>query len=492
MKTEVRVRFAPSPTGFLHVGGARTALFNWLFARHHNGIFVLRIEDTDQVRSTQASVDVILEALRWLGLDWDEGPEKGGAYGPYFQTERLDIYREHAQRLLDEDKAYLCYCTPEELETRRQEALARGEAPKYDRRCAQLTLAERRKFEEEGRSPVVRFRSGDKGKTVVNDMIRGQVVFENELLDDFVLIKSDGLPTYNYAVVVDDHLMGITHVIRGEDHLSNTPRQIQVYEAFGYPLPEFAHIPMILGSDRTRLSKRHGATSVTQFRDEGYLSQGMINYLALLGWGYDDKQELFTKEELIKYFSLEKVSKNPAIFDQKKLDWMNGVYLRELSVGQLVEAVVPMMIEAGYFTEDELQAQRPRVEGICSVLQTRVKTLKELVDTADYFFKDEVVYDPKAVDKILRKDYVPDVLVALVEEFLRLEKFDIPSIEGIFLKLQEKTGRKLGDLIQPVRVAVTGRRVSPGMYETLALVGRPKACMRMKQAAEMAKKPSSS
>ncbi|NLN16878.1 MAG: glutamate--tRNA ligase [Firmicutes bacterium] len=491
MTAKVRVRFAPSPTGFLHVGGARTALFNWLFARHHQGVFVLRIEDTDQVRSTQASVDVILEALRWLGMDWDEGPEKGGPYGPYFQTERLDIYREYAQRLLDEDKAYLCYCTPEELEMRRQEALARGEAPKYDRRCAHLTEAERRQFEEEGRTPVIRFRSGDKGQTAVNDLIRGEVVFENALLDDFVLIKSDGLPTYNYAVVVDDHLMGITHVIRGEDHLSNTPRQIQVYEAFGFPLPQFAHIPMILGPDRTRLSKRHGATSVTQFRDEGYLSEAMVNYLALLGWGYDDKRELFTKEELIKYFALEKVSKNPAIFDQKKLDWMNGVYLRELSVEQLVEAVLPMMIGAGYFTADELEAQRPRVEGICEVLQTRVKTLKELVDTSYYFFLDEVVYDPEAVDKILRKDYVPDLLATLVAEFLRLEKFDVPSIEGVFLRLQEETGRKLGDLIQPVRVAVTGRRVSPGMYETLALVGRPKACQRMKQAAEMAKKPAS-
>ena len=237
MTAKVRVRFAPSPTGFLHVGGARTALFNWLFARHHQGVFVLRIEDTDQVRSTQASVDVILEALRWLGMDWDEGPEKGGPYGPYFQTERLDIYREYAQRLLDEDKAYLCYCTPEELEMRRQEALARGEAPKYDRRCAHLTEAERRQFEEEGRTPVIRFRSGDKGQTAVNDLIRGEVVFENALLDDFVLIKSDGLPTYNYAVVVDDHLMGTIYVIRGEDHPFNTPRQIQVYVALGLLLP---------------------------------------------------------------------------------------------------------------------------------------------------------------------------------------------------------------------------------------------------------------
>jgi glutamyl-tRNA synthetase len=483
----VRTRFAPSPTGFLHVGGARTALFNWLYARHYGGVFVLRIEDTDLERSTEESVTAILEGLEWLGLTWDEGPGCGGDYGPYFQSERLDIYKYYVQRLLDEDKAYLCYCTPEELKARREEALAQGRDPKYDRRCAQLTDAERKALEAEGRQPVVRFRSNDVGTTEVNDLIRGQIIFENGMLDDFVIQKSDGMPTYNFAVVIDDHLMKITHVIRGDDHISNTPRQIQVYQALDFPVPEFAHLPMILGNDKTRLSKRHGATSVTEYRDQGFLPKAMVNYLALLGWSYSATDTLFTPEELIEKFSLDRVSRNPAVFDMKKLEWMNGVYLRELDPEELTGLVIPRLQKEGLLPESIDAAARERVKKIAVSLQSRIRTLAEFVPSSRYFFEDDIEYDPAAVDKILARDYVPDMFAMLLDKLMQVEPFTEDNIEQVFLEVQEEVGRKLGDVIQPVRVAVTGTRVSPGMYEVLAALGRPRTLQRLKAAAEMAK-----
>ncbi|NLA58699.1 MAG: glutamate--tRNA ligase [Firmicutes bacterium] len=483
----VRTRFAPSPTGFLHVGGARTALFNWLYARHYGGTFVLRIEDTDLERSTEESVNAILEGLKWLGLTWDEGPGCGGDYGPYFQSERLDIYRQYVQQLLDEDKAYLCYCTPEELKARREEALAQGRDPKYDRRCAELTTAERKALEAEGRQPVVRFRSNDVGTTVVNDLIRGRIVFENEMLDDFVIQKSDGMPTYNFAVVIDDHLMKITHVIRGDDHISNTPRQIQVYQALGFPVPEFAHLPMILGNDKTRLSKRHGATSVTEYRDQGFLPKAMVNYLALLGWSYSATDTLFTPEELIEKFSLDRVSRNPAVFDMKKLEWMNGVYLRELSPEELTDLVIPRLQKEGLLPESIDTTTRERVTKIAVSLQSRIRTLGEFIPSSRYFFVDDIEYDPAAVEKFLVRDYVPDMFAMLLDKLMQVEPFTEDKIEQAFLEVQEKVGRKLGDVIQPVRVAVTGTRVSPGMYEVLAALGRPRTLERLKLGAEMAK-----
>ena len=483
----VRTRFAPSPTGFLHVGGARTALFNWLYARHYGGTFVLRIEDTDLERSTDESVNAILEGLKWLGLTWDEGPGCGGDYGPYFQSERLDIYRQYVQQLLDEDKAYLCYCTPEELKARREEALAQGRDPKYDRRCANLTAAERQVLEAEGRQPVVRFRSNDVGTTEVNDLIRGQIIFENEMLDDFVIQKSDGMPTYNFAVVIDDHLMKITHVIRGDDHISNTPRQIQVYQALGFPVPEFAHLPMILGNDKTRLSKRHGATAVTEYRDQGFLPKAMVNYLALLGWSYSATDTLFTPEELIEKFSLDRVSRNPAVFDMKKLEWMNGVYLRELDPEELTDLVIPDLQKEGLLPESVDAVTRERVKKIAVSLQSRIRTLGEFIPSSRYFFVDDIEYDPAAVEKFLVRDYVPDMFAMLLEKLMQVEPFTEEKIEQVFLEVQEKVGRKLGDVIQPVRVAVTGTRVSPGMYEVLAALGRPRTLERLKHAAEMAK-----
>ncbi|NMB46360.1 MAG: glutamate--tRNA ligase [Firmicutes bacterium] len=484
----VRTRFAPSPTGYLHVGGARTALFNWLYARHHGGTFVLRIEDTDLERSTEESVTGILEGLEWLGMTWDEGPGQGGDFGPYFQSDRLDIYRHYVQQLLDEDKAYYCYCTPEELKSRRQEALAQGNDPKYDRRCAQLTAAQRQALNDEGREPVVRFRSSDQGSTEVNDLIRGQIIFDNQMLDDFVILKSDGMPTYNFAVVIDDHLMRITHVIRGDDHISNTPRQIQVYKALGFPVPEFAHLPMILGSDKTRLSKRHGATSVTDYRDAGFLPEALVNYLALLGWSYSATDTLFTEEELIEKFSLDRVSRNPAVFDMKKLEWMNGVYLRELDPERLTDLVIPELQKGNLLPESVDEAAREQVKQIAIALQSRIRTLAEFAPSSYYFFVDEIKYDSKAVEKFLYRDYVPAMFDLLLDKLTKVEPFAEANIEKAFKEVQEKVGRKLGDVIQPVRVAVTGTRVSPGMYEVLAALGQPRTCHRLKKATEMAKK----
>ncbi|NMB13174.1 MAG: glutamate--tRNA ligase [Firmicutes bacterium] len=486
-KVNVRTRFAPSPTGYLHVGGARTALFNWLYARHHRGTFVLRIEDTDLERSTEESVTGILEGLDWLGLTWDEGPLRGGDFGSYFQSERLDIYRQYVQRLLEEDKAYYCYCTPEELKARRQDAFTQGKDPKYDRRCANLTTTERQALKAEGREPVVRFRSSDSGNTEVDDLIRGKIVFDNQMLDDFVILKSDGMPTYNFAVVIDDHLMQITHVIRGDDHISNTPRQIQVYEALGFPVPEFAHLPMILGSDKTRLSKRHGATSVTEYRDAGFLPEALVNYLALLGWSYSATDTLFTTEELIEKFSLDRVSRNPAVFDMKKLEWMNGVYLRELDPERLTDLVIPELQKEGLLPETIDGPTRERVKKIALSLQSRIRTLAEFVPSSRYFFVDEIEYDAAAVEKFLYRDYVPDMFGLLLDRLMKTEPFTEANIEKAFLEVQEQVNRKLGDVIQPVRVAITGTRVSPGMYEVLAALGRARTCHRLKTAAEMAK-----
>jgi nondiscriminating glutamyl-tRNA synthetase len=348
---EIRVRFAPSPTGPLHIGGARSALFNFLLAKKLGGKFILRIEDTDRERSSRESEVNIYESLKWLGMNWDEGPDVGGAYGPYRQMERLDIYQEYTQKLLAEGKAYYCYCSEEELEKERQEALAQGGSPQYSGKCRLLSAEGREKYEAEGRKPVVRFRVPEDKEIVINDLVRGEVAFQSEEVGDFIIVKSDGIPTYNYAVVIDDALMKISHVIRAEEHLSNTPRQILLYEALGFEIPQFAHISLILGKDRSKMSKRHGATSVVQYKEEGYLPEAVVNFLALLGWAPEGEAEIFSLEELIKEFSLERVAKNPAVFDMEKLRWINGIYLRECSLDKLTELALPYLIKAGYVAE---------------------------------------------------------------------------------------------------------------------------------------------
>jgi len=480
--SKVRVRFAPSPTGYLHVGGARTALYNWLFARQQGGTFVLRIEDTDLARSTEESVRGILEGMKFLGLDWDEGPEVGGNYGPYFQTERLGLYREYAQQLMDAGRAYECFCTPEELEEQRRVQREQKLDLHYDGRCRHLTEEQKQAYRAEGRVPVIRFVAETEGQTVIPDLIRGPVVFPNNQVDDFVIIKSDGVPTYNFAVVIDDALMEITHVIRGEDHIPNTPKQIQLYKALGFPIPAFAHIPMILGSDKTRLSKRHGATSVTQFRDEGYLPDAMVNYLALLGWGYDDSQTLFSRAELIEKFSLERVSKNPAVFDFQKLQWMNGVYIRELSLDEFYEKTLPYLHNAGLVPGEPSAEQKQMIMAVLKEMQSRIKLLSEVVEMSRYFFTEDFQYNEDAARKILLKGEGKTVLEHLRQALSQVQEFNHAELEPVFNGAVESLGLKLGKVIQPLRVAVTGTNVSPGIYEVLEIVGKERTLARIDRA----------
>lgn len=484
----VRVRFAPSPTGDLHVGGARTALFNWLYARHHGGTFVLRIEDTDAARSTEAATQVIIDALEYLGLDWDEGPGKDGDYGPYYQSQRLDLYREYADVLMEKGRAYECYCSPEELDQRRQEQIKLGQSTRYDGRCLHLSEEEKQNFREQGRVPVIRFKALEEGETLVEDLVRGNVKFDNVTqVDDFVIFKSDGMPTYNFAVVVDDALMKITHVIRGEDHLSNTPKQIQIYQALGFAVPKFAHIPMILGPDKSLLSKRHGATSVTQFYDEGYLASAMVNYLSLLGWGYDDSQTIFSTSELVEKFGLERVSKNPAVFDIQKLEWMNGVYIRNLSLEELYEVALPFWQKAGYLPEAPSSEVKEYAIRILKELQSRMKLIAEVVELAEYFFRDDYEYKEEIVQKIMTKPHTEGVLDFVYDAVQAAAKLDEETLKPQFQVGLETFGIKMGDLIQPIRVALTGTNVSPGIYDVLELLGKERVLARLERTKAMLK-----
>lgn len=469
MGESVRVRFAPSPTGPLHVGGARTALFTWLFARRAGGVFLLRIEDTDRSRSTEDSIRQILEAMTWLGLGWDpEGPEEDGTYQGYFrQTSRLDIYRAHADRLLAEGRAYRCYCSPEELEARRRAAQARGEAFRYDGRC-------RAAVERPGAPAALRLRIPDEGSTVVSDLIHGQVIFDHATLDDWILVRSDGTPTYNFTVVVDDVMMKITHVIRGNDHLSNTPKQILCYEALGYPRPIFAHIPMILGPDRSRLSKRHGATSVLAFRDEGFLREAMVNYLARLGWAHGD-QEVFSLEELVRLFDLRQVGAAGAIFDRAKLEWLNGHWLRALPPDELAARWRPFLERAGIPTPPNAGW----LTRVAATLSERAKTLTEMVEQGRFFFAAPVDYDAQATGKLLTAAVGPR-LDLLLRRLDGLEPWDEPTLEGAFRQLVGELGVKLVDVAQPVRLALTGRAVSPPIFSIMALLGRRETLARLR------------
>ncbi len=459
----IRTRFAPSPTGYLHIGGARTALFNWLFARHHKGVFILRIEDTDIERSTQEATQAILDGLKWLGLEWDEGP--------YYQSKRLELYKKHVDMLLEKGLAYRCYCSAEELERMRKEALKTGKKPRYDGRC-------RDRKEQRGDIPhTIRFRAPDTGTTVVKDLIRGNVYFDNAELDDLILLRSDKTPTYNLCVVVDDADMGITHVIRGDDHLNNTPRQIQLYEAFGYKPPEFAHVPMILGSDRTRLSKRHGATSVTAYRDMGYLPEALINYLVRLGWSYGD-QEVFSISELIDKFSLENVGKAAAVFNPEKLLWLNSHYIQEKDNNELARLFIPFIEKKGYKASDD-----DRLPLIVGTLKQRAKTLEEMAEMAEFYFKDTVEYESEAADRFLKPENI-DILNILLDKLSPLTPFNHDTIEEVFKQVMEETGLKLGKIAQPARVAITGKRASPGIFETIEALGRERTIERLKRVIE--------
>lgn len=465
MTENIRVRFAPSPTGHLHIGGARTALFNWLYARNTKGVFILRIEDTDTTRSTDEYIEAIIEGMNWLGLDWDEGP--------FRQTNRFDVYRSYADKLLREGKAYHCYCSAENLETRRKKAMMEGKPLKYDGRCRDL------KEPVPCIAPSVRFRMPQQGHTVVDDLMRGKVVFENEQLDDLIIIRSDGTPTYNLTVVVDDVDMRITHVIRGDDHLNNTPKQIQLYQAFGYAIPKFAHLPMILGADKTRLSKRHGATSVMAYYEMGYLPEALVNYLVRLGWSYGD-QEIFTRDELIKHFSFEHVGKAAAVFNPEKLLWMNSQYMMSSSPEKLAELVRPFLIKEQIISEDQVLDNTWLAKAIFT-LQERAKTLVELAASLRYYISEDVVYNDKAKGKFLNEKSV-ELLKELKEGISSLSEFSTSELENLFKSIVEKHGVKLGALAQPVRVAVTGGTESPGIYEVLDVMGKEKVLARLEKA----------
>jgi glutamyl-tRNA synthetase len=459
--SSVILRFAPSPTGHLHIGGARTALFNWLYARNQGGKFILRIEDTDQVRSTKESIEGILEGMSWLGLDWD--------VGPIYQTDRLSLYRDHAERLLGEGKAYRCYCSPEELEEKRQRALQQKRKPKYDGRCRNL------KPPYPDGPFAVRFRAPQHGTTVLQDLIKGAIEFNHEELDDLILLRRDGWPTYNFSVVVDDATMGITHVIRGDDHVNNTPRQILLYGAFGYPLPAFAHVPMILGADKTRLSKRHGATSVMAYQEMGYLPQALVNYLVRLGWSHGD-QEVFSQKELIEKFSLENVGRSAAIFNTEKLLWLNGLYIRQENPERLAELLLPFLDQRGLAPRS-----MPWLVEVVKTLRERARTLVEMADQAAFYFRDDFAMEDKAVRKHLNPA-IKDPLEMLVARLEASPDLDEKGLEEIFRDIIAQKGIKLGALAQAARVALTGRAVSPGIFEVMAILGKDVALHRLAKA----------
>jgi glutamyl-tRNA synthetase len=469
----VRVRFAPSPTGYPHLGNIRTALFNWVFARHNNGVFILRIEDTDAARLVGGATDVILESLRWLGLDWDDGP--------YFQSQRLELYREVSDRLMEQGLAYQCYCSTERLESMRQEQMKRKQPPGYDRHCRNLTREQRAEMRAKGITPVVRFKTPVEGQTSFNDLLRGQIVFENATLDDFVLLKSDGYPTYHLANIVDDHLMEISHVLRADEWLSSTPRHVLLYQALGWQPPQFAHLPMILGSDRSKLSKRHGATAITEYQEQGYLSEAMFNFLVLLGWALDDKTELMTREDIIKHFSLERISRTAAVFNKDKLDWMNGIYLRGLSLEEFVRRAIPFL-ERDLPTEINRPLDIGYVRQLGPLVQERARTLAEVPQLSDFFFVEALEYDVGLLlGKIDKAEAIKSLQVS-VAGMDSLKDWNTASLEAVFRPLAEDLKLKTGVFFGLLRVAVTGRTAAPPLFQTMEVLGKERCLKRLRAA----------
>ncbi len=457
---QVITRFPPSPTGSLHVGGARTAIFNWLYARHMNGRFVLRIEDTDTKRSTQASVDAIFDALQWLGIDWDEGP--------YFQTQRFDIYNEFLKKLIDSGHAYYCTCSPEQIDVMRQQAMANGKKPRYDGTCREKGL-------KKTDNAVVRFKAPLTGTTVVEDVIKDNIVFQNDELDDFVICRSDGTPTYNFVVVVDDITMNINMIIRGDDHVMNTPKQIQLYRALQAPLPSFGHVPMVLGSDRSRLSKRHGAMSVTAYRDMGFLPEALVNYLVRLGWSHGD-QEFFTRDELIRVFDLKNIGRAAGIFDPDKLLALNAEHIKATSPANLVAPLTPFLKHFGIEIKENDYSHN-----VIETLAPRSKTLEEMARAALFFYLEDITYEEKAARKFLKPAALAP-LKLLTEKLGALTGYTQENLEDVFKKVMDQTGLKLGKIAQPVRVALTGKTASPGIFEIIAILGPERVIPRLEKA----------
>ncbi|MBI4336342.1 MAG: glutamate--tRNA ligase [Chloroflexi bacterium] len=488
----VRVRYAPSPTGEPHVGNIRTALFNWLFARRHGGAFIVRIEDTDRDRYIPGAVEAILESLHWLGLDWDEGPtgqaqESHGRHAPYFQSQRLPLYHEAAQQLVSGGHAYRCYCSPQRLEELRKQQAQEKRPPGYDRRCRDLTDAQRREMETQGTPSVVRFRVPQEGHSAVNDLVRGEVTWQNNLLDDFVILKSDGFPTYHLASVVDDHHMGISHVMRAEEWLPSTPRHLLLYQAFGWEPPLFAHLPMILGPDRAKLSKRHGATSVLAYREQGFLPEALFNFLVLLGWSLDDRTEVMSRETVVQHFSLERITKAGAIFNSEKLLWLNGVYIRQLAPEDLANRLVPLLerpaSQGGLPDEVARPVDRDYLRRIVPLVQERLKALAEGAELTSFFFVERLEYDPALlVQKGMDREGTLRGLQRVLAAVEALASFDLTSLEAAIRPLVEELGVKAGQLFGAIRVATTGRTAAPPLFQTMEVLGRERCLRKLREA----------
>lgn len=486
MDSSLKVRFAPSPTGPFHIGGARSALFNYLLAKKYNGTFLLRIEDTDRDRSKPEWEENIKNALKWLGLDWNEGIDIGGANGPYRQMERLDIYKKYTDKLLAEGKAYYCYCTPEELEAEREELQAQGKMPRYMGKCRNLTPEQRAAYEAEGRKPTIRFRVPEGQDIVVHDKVRGDVHFESDGIGDFIIVKADGIPTYNYAVVIDDSLMGVNLVIRAEEHLSNTPRQLLLYDALGFPKPEFGHISLILGKDKKKMSKRHGATSVDQYRQLGYLPDAIVNFLALLGWAPNSEQEIFSREELIQNFSLDHVAKNPAVFDIEKLNWINAHYMRQLSDEDYVAFAIPFMKEAGYMDGTETGEKLEWLKKVILTARDQAEYGKQIPEKVAMYFSDTFDFETPEAEAVLKEETVPTVMKLFLDKLAAAETLDHASTKALFKSVQKET--KLGGkkVFMPVRVALTGNQHGPELAEMIPLLGAERTANRIKASLEKA------
>ena len=478
MADNVRVRFAPSPTGLPHIGNIRTALFNWLFARHHGGKFIVRVEDTDQGRLVSGATDAVLDALDWLHLQWDEGPRVGGPYAPYFQSERLQIYHQMSEKLINGGFAYRCYCNEERLKQLRKDQLSSKHHPGYDSHCRDLSPGERRRLEAEGGPSVIRFAMPTSGATNVDDIIRGEVVWQNELLDDFILLKSDGYPTYHLAVVVDDHLMQISHVLRAEEWLPSTPRHLQIYQALDISPPQFGHLPMILGPDRAKLSKRHGATAAHEYRDDGFMPEALLNFLSLLGWSLDDKTEIIESEEVMEKFSLERVNKSAAIFDQEKLLWMNGVYIRQLSIEELADRILPFLerdLDPGLLPVD-----RDYMLSIVPLIRERMKLLSDAPDLMSYFFQKELDY---GLDNLLQKGMDQEStlagLGAAKDELVGTLDFRNQPLEESLRAVASRIELTPRQFFGMLRVAVTGREATPPLFEMMEVLGKDRVLSRI-------------
>ncbi|MFP3884723.1 glutamate--tRNA ligase [Priestia filamentosa] len=483
MSNEVRVRYAPSPTGHLHIGNARTALFNYLFARGHNGKFIIRIEDTDQKRNIEGGEESQLQYLKWLGIEWDESIDVGGEYGPYRQSERNDIYAKYTKQLMENEQAYYCYCTEEELEAEREAQIAEGKPPRYSNKCRHLTAEDRAALEAEGRKPSIRFKVPEGRVFKFDDMVKGEVAFESDGIGDFVIVKKDGIPTYNYAVAIDDHLMKMSHVLRGDDHISNTPKQLMIYDAFGWEVPKFGHMTLIVNESRRKLSKRDESIIqfIEQYKDLGYLPEALFNFITLLGWSPEGEEELFTKEQFIEIFDPSRLSKSPALFDMKKLKWMNNQYIKELSTDEVVDLALPHLVKAGKVKEEMSDQEKQWVYDVIALYKDQLSFGAEIIELTDLFFRTSIEYDEEA-QEVLNEEQVPEVMQAFAQEINSLEDFEPASIKSSIKAVQKATGHKGKKLFMPIRVATTGQTHGPELPQAIALLGKETVLARLEGA----------